>query len=180
MSITIRDKVKPGDLGAITWLHGVIYADEYDLDETFEAYVAEPMSELFKSGSFTDQRLWIVELDDRVMGGIAIVKNNPDEAQLRWFILHPDVRGRGLGKQLIKLALGFSRERGYKRVVLWTFDELDAAIGIYLKNGFVKTDEITHIHWVKRDRGKIRPQPRLITFCGYSCTLLGARLFSFP
>lgn len=149
MSVNIRDTVKPGDVGAITWLHGVIYAEEYDLDETFEAYVAVPLSELIQSGDLVNQRLWIVEQDDRVMGGIAIVKNSPEEAQLRWFILHPDLRGRGLGKKLVTKALDFCRERGYKRLVLWTFNELDAAIGIYLKNGFVKTEEITHLHWGK-------------------------------
>lgn len=149
MSIIIRDQIKPGDLGAITWLHGVLYAKEYDLDWTFEAYVAEPMSELVKSGDFSEQRLWIVEQNEKVKGGIAIVKNSSEEAQLRWFILHPDLRGRGLGKQLTSRALEFCRERDYKRVVLWTFDELDAAIGIYQKNGFVKVEEITHVHWGK-------------------------------
>ncbi len=149
MSVSIRDTIKPGDVGAITWLHGVIYADEYKLDETFEAYVAVPLSEFVKSGDFTHQRLWVVELDDKVLGGIAIVQNSPEEAQLRWFILHPDLRGRGLGKNLVSISLDFCREHGYKRVVLWTFDELDAAIGIYKKKGFLKTEEITHIHWGK-------------------------------
>ena len=147
MSITIRDQIKPGDLGAITWLHGILYAEEYDLDWSFEAYVAEPLSELVKSGDFTDQRLWIVEQDNKVLGSIAIVKNSPEEAQLRWFILHPNLRGKGLGKQLTSKALEFCRERRYERVILWTFDELDAAIGIYKKNGFLKVEEITHVHW---------------------------------
>ncbi|HHL41738.1 hypothetical protein DRO31_07535 [Candidatus Bathyarchaeota archaeon] len=147
MSVSIRDQIKPGDLGAITWLHGILYAMEYDLDWSFEAYVAEPLSELVKSGDFKDQRLWVVEQDNKVLGSIAIVKNSPEEAQLRWFILHPDLRGKGLGKQLTSKALEFCRERGYKRVILWTFDELDAAIGIYKKNGFVKVEEINHVHW---------------------------------
>jgi GNAT superfamily N-acetyltransferase len=149
MNISIRDTVKPGDIGAITWLHGILYAEEYDLNETFEAYVAVPLSELIQSGDLEKQRLWIVEQGDRVMGGIAIVKNSQEEAQLRWFILHPELRGRGLGKKMVTIALDFCREQGYKRVILWTFDELDAAIGIYKKNDFVKIEEITHVHWGK-------------------------------
>ncbi len=147
MDIEIRTSIKPGDLGAITWLHGVIYAEEYGLDESFEPYVAAPLSELLKSDEFEDQRIWIVEKQGTVKGSIAIVRNSPEEAQLRWFILAPELRGMEIGKKLTELALDFCRMHGYKRLFLWTFDELYAAIGIYRKYGFVKTEEISHVHW---------------------------------
>ena len=35
---------KPGDIGYIIYRHGVIYTIEYQLDETFEAYVAKYMN----------------------------------------------------------------------------------------------------------------------------------------
>ena len=45
----IRTYFKPGDVGYIIYLHGVLYAQEYGLDHTFEGYVAERFGEFAKS-----------------------------------------------------------------------------------------------------------------------------------
>lgn len=68
----IRTDLKPGDIGYLIYLHGVVYANEYGWDNTFEAYVAAPLSEFAKS--HTDrERIWIVEREGIVAGSIAIV-----------------------------------------------------------------------------------------------------------
>ena len=72
----------PGDIGCLTYLHGILYAREYGWDYTFEAYVAEPLAKFTKS--HTDrERIWIVEKDGKLSGSIAIVESSKGEAQLR-------------------------------------------------------------------------------------------------
>lgn len=155
-SISIRNDLRPGDIGQVVHLHGVVYAEEQGWDHTFDAYVAGPLAEFVKSGSDRD-RIWIVELaqgaDDggwkanRIAGSVAIVNFSEAEAQLRWLLLAPEVRGMGLGRRLVEDALDFSRSVGYSFVFLWTVRGLDAATSLYESLGFEKTDEKTSEIW---------------------------------
>jgi GNAT superfamily N-acetyltransferase len=145
--VSYRNVMVPGDLGEIVRLHGVIYEKEYGLDNTFEAYVAGPLSEFVINSDEKRERIWVVEDGGRVAGCIAIVKNADDAAQLRWFILTPETRGKGVGKRLMEEAVNFSRAAGYRRIILWTFSELETAIALYRRWGFVKTEEKAHRIW---------------------------------
>jgi GNAT superfamily N-acetyltransferase len=147
MSITIRNELKPGDLGYITYLHGKIYAEEYGFDTTFEPYVARPLSDFSLAEDKTRQRIWIVEMDGQIVGSIAIVDAENNEAQLRWLLLTSETRGKGLGKRLVVEAVDFCREKGYGNVYLWTIDVLHTARTLYERNGFVLTEEISHEMW---------------------------------
>jgi ribosomal protein S18 acetylase RimI-like enzyme len=147
MDPVIRTEMVPGDFGEIVRLHGVLYAEEYGLDNTFEAYIAAPLSEFVLTKDRRRQRIWIVEAGEKVAGCIAIVRNTEGVAQLRWFILTPETRGKGLGKRLMDEAVKFSREAGYRRIILWTFSELETAIALYRRWGFVKTEEKAHHIW---------------------------------
>jgi GNAT superfamily N-acetyltransferase len=133
--------MRPGDLGRVTELHGALYAAEYGFDQRFEAYVAETLGEFGKSGASPRSRLWIAERDGRLVGSIGIVEREGDWAQLRWFLTHPDERGRGFGRRLLNEALDFCRESGYRGVYLWTVTGLPAAAHLYLAAGFQLTDE---------------------------------------
>ena len=147
MDPVIRTEMVPGDFGEIVRLHGVLYAEEYGLDNTFEAYIAAPLSEFVLTKDRRGQRIWVVEAGEKVAGCIAIVRNTEGVAQLRWFILTPETRGKGLGKRLMDEAVKFSREAGYRRIILWTFSELETAIALYRRWGFVKTEEKAHHIW---------------------------------
>ena len=145
--IVLRHDMRPGDLGAITWLHGTLYAREYGLDHTFEPYVARPLSE-FVLGQPRSGRLWVADRDGEVLGSIAMVAtDDPGLGQLRWLILAPDARGHGLGDRMVRCALDYARERGWHRVMLWTFSDLAAAIHLYHRHGFTASERSTHEIW---------------------------------
>lgn len=144
-----RRHLRPGDAGYITYLHGILYDREYGYDETFEAYVASGIGDFVQKFDIEKDFVLIAEADDRIIGFVATAGITHTEAQLHWYIVHPDFRGLGLGNKLMTEALAFCRERGYKRVFLWTTSELDAALHIYRKAGFIKTEEKTHKIWGK-------------------------------
>lgn len=156
LSISIRNNLRPGDIGEVIHLHGVVYAEEQGWDHTFDAYVAGPLAEFVKSSSPRD-RIWIVELTEgdkeggrkavRIVGSVAIVDFSDGDAQLRWLLLDQGVRGLGLGRWLTEEALKFSRSVGYSSVFLWTVQGLEAATSLYESLGFEKTEEKTSEIW---------------------------------
>ncbi len=138
---------KPGDIGYITYRHGVIYAKEYQLDETFEAYVAKYMAEFIEKYDAAKDHLWIIEKGSEIVGSIAIVKLNDTVAQLRWLIVEPHERNKGIGTKLTLEALSFSKLKGYQKIILGTFSDLKIARKIYSKNGFKLIKSKNHHIW---------------------------------
>ena len=67
--------------------------------------------------------------------------------QLRWFLLVPEVRGSGLGRRLLEAALAYGRERGFSRIFLWTFADLEGARRLYERAGFRITETKTGLIW---------------------------------
>jgi len=144
--VKIRHHLKPGDIGSITYLHGILYAKESGWDHTLEAYVAAPLAK-FATSQTDRERIWVVEKDGEVVGSVAIVENSQTEAQLRWLLLRPEIRGLGIGKLLVDEAIDFCKDCGYSSVFLWTVRGLAAAAHLYESAGFQLTEEKTHKIW---------------------------------
>jgi len=151
----IRTNIKAGDIGYITYLHGIVYAAEYQLDHTFEGYVAAGLGQFANTYNSEHDYFAVAELDETIVGAIAIVGQRDRTAQLRWFLMHPEVRGHGLGKRLLRNAVDFCRQRNYKSVFLWTISELKIAAHLYREAGFQLTEQNTHEIW-----GAVRTEER--------------------
>jgi GNAT superfamily N-acetyltransferase len=145
--IQIRTQLAPGDLGYIIYLHGILYPREYGLGGTFEADVAIRFGEFVKTFDPRKDYIAVAEADGRVAGSIIVDSESDEVALIRWFLVHPDMRGRGVGRQLINDALAFSRERGFRKVRLWTMNEFKAAVYLYKEAGFVCTHEAPREIW---------------------------------
>ena len=127
-------------------MHGIFHALEQGWDHTFDVYVAVPLAEFAQSKS-SREKIWILEEGDRIAGSVAIVKRTEEEAQLRWLLLEPEIRGRGIGKWLVEEALDFSRISGYESIFLWTVEALYIAANLYRSVGFVQRERLTHEIW---------------------------------
>jgi len=127
-------------------MHGIFHALEQGWDHTFEVYVAVPLAEFAQSKS-SREKIWILVEGDRIAGSVAIVKRTEEEAQLRWLLLEPEIRGRGIGRWLVEEALDFSRISGYESIFLWTVETLYIAANLYRSVGFVQRERLTHEIW---------------------------------
>lgn len=142
--ITIRTR-RTGDMGYIAYRHAVLYQEEYGLKPVFEQYVMDGLLAFQKSQAVGE--IWIAESGGRIAGFIGVVASDSDTAQLRWFLIEPEFRGLGLGRRLMTTAMDFCREKGFRHVFLWTFDELDAARHLYREYGFLPTERTGNDIW---------------------------------
>ena len=149
MKWTLRHSLRSGDIGYVTYLHGIVHAKECGFDTTFDAYVADGLADFIKLFKPKKDRMWLAEADNRIVGSIAIVGRAGLKAQLRWFLVHPEFQGQGIGRRLLKEALRFSKRQGYESVFLWTVSELDVARRLYVDVGFRRTKKKTHRLWGK-------------------------------
>lgn len=135
---------KPGDIGWIIHRHGVLYAEEYGFDETFEALVADILARFIQHHDPKCERLWIAERDGERMGSVMIVDAGEEVAQLRILLVEPKARGKGIGKRLIDECIDFSKRAGYRKIKLWTQSILLEARHLYEKAGFKLVEEKPH------------------------------------
>ena len=135
--IEFRRELRPGDLGTIVREHGRIYTREHWVDRRFEAMVATAVADAAARGWPGEREgVWIVERDGDFAGCLGLTDEGGGLAALRWVLLHPSVRGRGLGRRLIGEAVAAAEEHGYETLGLETFSELRTAAHLYREQGF--------------------------------------------
>lgn len=142
-AVTIREH-RPGDIGWVVCAHARLYAEVYGWDISFEALVAEIAAKFLREFKPGLERCFIAELDGAPVGSAFVVRESEEVAKLRLVLVETRAQGLGLGKRLVGEALAFARIAGYRRMVLWTNDILNAARAIYVAEGFRLVAEEQH------------------------------------
>ena len=127
---------QPGDMGWVIHRHGVLYAQEYGWDETFEALVAEIAAQFIKNFDPKREHCWIAELNGEPVGSVFLVKHTEEIAKLRLLLVEPAARGLGIGRRLVEECVQFAGDCSYRKITLWTQSILSAARKTYERAGF--------------------------------------------
>jgi GNAT superfamily N-acetyltransferase len=136
--VVIRTELAEGDGDAIVALHDRVYRAEFGFDPRFAASLAWSI-EAARARGWPDRggAVWLLDRGPRLEGSLALTTDGDGVGRVRWFVLAPAVRGRGLGRRLLAELLSRARAAGLARLELETFSALTVAASIYLQAGFV-------------------------------------------
>src|SRR6201987_2469227 len=135
---------RPGDMGWVVHRNGVLYAEEFGWDASYEALVARIVADYVEKRDPEAEAAWIAEVDGVPAGCVFCVREDPATARLPLRLVEPWARGLGIGGRLVDEVLRFARRADYSRITLWTNDVLADARRIYQRAGFTLDDESRH------------------------------------
>lgn len=135
------------DIEYVISRHKTLYYAERHLSGTFSAYVDKIVYSFVHQFNPQTDCLNILECNGAPAGSIAIAKADDETAQLRFFMLEPEMRQRGFGNQLMDMALQFCRDKGYKKVFLLTITAQVIARHVYETHGFYKVCSEDKSEW---------------------------------
>ena len=141
-----RRELREGDAEAIVELHERIYAAEHGMGPAFVEGVRSSLADALRRGWPEGGGAWLVDGEDGLAGSLGLTAEGDGLGKIRWVLLHPDLRGLGLGKRLIAEAVAEARRLGFRRLELHTFGALRGAAAIYKSQGFrVVSEEETEM-----------------------------------
>lgn len=91
------------------------------------------------SDSIADGQVWV--MDDH--SGVLMLSTDPPTAYLMNVAVSPEARGRGIGGQLIRLALKLAQEAGCTEIALATHVDMPENVALYAHLGWreIERDE---------------------------------------
>ncbi len=91
-------------------------------------------------------KIWLCYLDGDAVGTVTAIPED-ERIYIRSMAVTPNAQGRGVGQELLDTLERDARERGFKKLYLYTTFVLPGAQPLYEKNGFVVTRETPPEEW---------------------------------
>lgn len=88
--------------------------------------------------SYNEGYFGVIEDAEGIVATYGLHPVNKQMVEIRKMYAHPKVRGKGLGKWMVKHLIEIATHNEYKVVELETASALKEAIGLYVKLGFIE------------------------------------------
>jgi len=113
------------------------WLDKYNLTESHDLEVINhPKESILDRGGY----IFLAKEGEKIIGTAGIANEGDSVYELVKMTVAPAFRGRGISKMLIEKCLEKARELKAKKVFLYSNSQLQTAISLYKKYGFVHVD----------------------------------------
>src|ERR1043166_2413222 len=137
LDVVIREATNEDRDAVINLIAGVLaeFHLPFDLGSK-DADLADIETMYLKAGGVFEV---IVDKSGRLLGTYGLFPLNDNACELRKMYFLPEIRGIGLGREILARAVDHARRLGFKTIVLETITVLQRAIRLYTRFGFVPT-----------------------------------------
>lgn len=116
------------------------YASQLGVDLEFQNFSKE-VDNITREYARPNGTIFIAYKDEKIpLGCFGIRKLEKDICELKRMYLRTEVRGLGIGKQLLKRAIEVGKELGYTTMRLDTLPTMLSAISLYKNEGFYEIE----------------------------------------
>ena len=113
------------------WLSEFFYVEEYD-----EKVLKNCKEEIIDKGGY----IFFALYDGEVVGTMALIPREKSIYELNKMAVKKDLRGNGIGHQLIQFIIDYSVKNNFESVILYSNTVLKNSIHLYNKFGFKEID----------------------------------------
>lgn len=113
------------------------WLDKYHLTESHDLQMLEdPRGTIIAHGGV----IYLAKSNDTIIGSAALIKEHDGIYELAKMTVIPAWRGKGISKLLIEKCLATARSLKAKKIILFSNDQLQAALALYTQYGFKHVD----------------------------------------
>ncbi len=113
------------------WLNEFFYVEKYD-----EQVLRNCKSEIIDKGGY----IFFALNNSQVVGTMALILRETGIYELNKMAVKKDLRGNGIGHQLIQYIIDYSIDKNFKSIILYSNTVLKNSIHLYKKFGFKEID----------------------------------------
>ena len=114
----------------VAWLEKYFYVEPYD-----EKVLGNPKEFIIDKGGF----VFFAIYNNEIAGTVALI-NEKECYELSKMAVSPKYHGQKIGQQLMDYCIDFSKNKGWKNIMLYSNRVLEPAIALYKKVGFVEVE----------------------------------------
>lgn len=117
-----------------------ILTKEYPFDKS--VYSDSDLSQISEVYGGKRDAFFVIDEAGQIVGTVGVKEESPSEALLRRFFVDVKHRKKGYGTALVEKALGFCRDKNYKRVYFRCTDRMKDAMQLCMKHGFKQVESL--------------------------------------
>ncbi len=115
---------------------------EKEFGGSFHHLEADDLDNLMDAYNGKRDLFLVLKSDNKVIGTVAIKEDSKEVGLLRRLFIDPEYRNKGYGKMLVQKAIDFCIENNYEMISFRGNNQMDQAIRVIEKFGFIRKDLI--------------------------------------